>query len=95
MADKYAKLRDLLANETFPHRYIHKLIGLNSDVFKASVAALLAKFPNAREASRRESRGAGGHAYLAITIELNAACIDEIIDLLEATMCVAELKVVL
>lgn len=91
----YDKLRDLLSAESYPHRYIHKIIGLKSAVFMSEVLRLEKLFPKARRVGERESNGSGSAAYLAFTFEFSADNADEIIELLKATATLKDLKVIL
>lgn len=95
VVQNYDKLRDLLAAESYPHRYIHKIIGLKSAVFMAEVLRLERLFPKARRVGERESDGSGSQSYLAFTYEFQADNADEIIELLKATTTLKDLKVML
>lgn len=92
MSAAYDRLRELLANETFPHVYTHKFIGLKTPGFQASVEEMVLRFPRARLITQRPS---GGEKYLAYTYELEAETIEEIIELLQATAGLDDLKLIL
>lgn len=92
MAD-YEKLRALLDHETYPHTYIHKFIGLNTETFRDGLERLEERFPEAIRVSERES-GEGAN-FLAVTYELEAQNPDEIIELLRTTTTLADVKVIL
>ncbi len=89
----YTRLRELLENESYPHRYTHKFIGRKTEAFAASVAVFEQRFPRAARTGERES--GGGAAYLAYTYELLADSPDEIIELVRATAEIADLKMIL
>jgi hypothetical protein len=92
---KYEKLRELLDAESYPHRYVHKFIGRKTPAFLKSVEELEAEFPEAVKVSSRESAGTSAEPFLALTYELVADTPDEIIDLLEATHQLDDLKIIL
>lgn len=102
----YDKLRELLGEETYPHRYLHKFIGLNTDLFRDEVERFEKLFPRAKKVSERESKGGGANAvasgqppdapsYVAFTYEFVANSPEEIIQLLEATSHLKDLRVML
>lgn len=92
-AHDYSKLKALLeAQETFPHRYVHKFIGRNSPRFAQSVEAFQARFPKLELQHARLSKG---EAHLALTFHLVAESADEIIAVLEATADIEDLHLVL
>ena len=93
--EKYNKLRALLAEQSFPHLYIHKFIGQRTDAFLASMDRLEEKFPKVKRISTRESAGQTKPVYLACTYELLATNVEEIIDLLKATALMSDLRVIL
>lgn len=93
MGPDYTRLRELLADESFPHLYVHKFIGLKTADFQARAEQMLLAFPRARLVGQRESGGQG--KYLAYTCELHAESVDEIIALLEATAGLSDLKMIL
>ena len=89
----YQTLRSLLLElETFPHHYVHKLIGKNSPSFLAAVKEMEIHFKQLTERSRRQT-ASGSH--IALTFEFLAANVDEIIDLLRYTDGLPDLQVVL
>jgi putative lipoic acid-binding regulatory protein len=88
------KLKTLLENETYPHRYMHKFIGAKTSDFLAGVESLTRAFPSAK-VSTRETPGKGGQVYVAYTFEFEADSADEIIRLIRATHSIKDLKVVL
>lgn len=91
----FTKLKALLDAETFPHRYLHKFIGIRSEKFLDAVSALEQQFPRATRKGVRESADSKGTTYIALTFEFNAHSSDEIIELLEATMRLPDLKIIL
>lgn len=96
MSNDYTKLRELLANETYPHRYIHKFIGLKSDVFVQAVLLLEKKHPNAKRVSERESVSSSGQQlYIAYTFEFLAQTPEDVIALMQATTQLPDLKIIL
>lgn len=92
MTPDYSNLRELLKAETFPHRYVHKFIGLATPAFSAAVAVLEADFPAAQRVGERRS---GGARFIAYTYELHAESVEDIVRLLEATRLLADLKMIL
>jgi putative lipoic acid-binding regulatory protein len=93
----YTKLRELLKQEKYPMTYIHKFIGMNTSAFRDAVEDLEDRFPGLREVSRRESSdsGSGDANYLACTFNFIASSADEIIELMEATRVLADIKIML
>lgn len=76
---KYESLRRQLQEIPYwPHRYTHKVIGLNANDFKQSIDEFESLFPGLKLISKNESRNA---RYLACTYELEANHVDEIISL--------------
>lgn len=90
----YEKLRELLEEEEYPHLYVHKFIGLNTEAFREAVIELELRFPDAKQISARESAGAAA-SYLAYTYELEANSADEIIELLQETATLPDVKILL
>lgn len=90
----YEKLRELLSEEEYPHLYVHKFIGLNTDSFRADVAAFESRFPTVKQVSARESAGSAA-SYLAYTYQLEANSADEIIELLQDTATLTDVKILL
>lgn len=88
------RLRELLALESYPHVYTHKFIGHNSDGFLSAIAELERNFPKARRVTQRESAGSPGR-FLAMTYELHAESVDEIVALIDATGTLVDLKMIL
>lgn len=91
----FTKLAELLANETYPHKYIHKFIGNKTPAFLKAVSELEGKFPAARRSGEREANDSRGGQYLALTYEFTATCPDEIIELFKATLTLPDLKIIL
>ena len=81
--DQYQKFRDLL-NDTyqFPCTYLHKFIGKDSPIFRASVADFEKKFIGL--SCVKENPSASGK-HVALTYEYVAANADEIIFLTTET----------
>jgi putative lipoic acid-binding regulatory protein len=91
-----ARLRELLELESYPHLYTHKFIGHNTDAFLAALVELEVLFPKARRVGHRESgNGQQGGRYLALTYELPAESVDEIVALIDATGELVDLKLIL
>ena len=91
----YEKLRSLLQEEDYPHLYIHKFIGLKTDLFRSEVERLEREFPRAQRVGERESSGEGPQSYLAFTFELLADDADEIIELLKLTSTLKDVRIIL
>lgn len=76
---RYEPLRKQLREIPYwPHRYRHKIIGINGPAFEESVHALEEKFPNMKREALSESKNG---TYLSVTFEIIAETADEIIDL--------------
>lgn len=89
----YARLKALLEEqETFPHRYIHKIIGRNTPKFAEGVERLQEQFPNLKLETARLSKG---EMHLALTYYLHAENADEVVALLEATHQLEDLHLIL
>lgn len=97
MSQSYEKIRQLLSEQPFPHRYIHKFIGLRTPEFLMTVEALEKAYPKAKRVTERETSGKshGGIPYVALTYELLADSADEIVALLQSTALVSDLKIIL
>ena len=93
MAKNTDRIRQLLEGETFPLRYVHKFIGKNTTEFREAVKALSKQFPAATCEGFRESGET--HAYLAYTFVQMAADAGEVVDFLEATALLQDLKLIL
>jgi putative lipoic acid-binding regulatory protein len=89
-SDPYERLRALLSQETFPHEYIHKLIGNNVPTFHASLRELEREFPKLRREGERQS-ATGKH--LAVTFVLSADSVDDVIRLVERSQKIEGLVV--
>ena len=92
MKPDFTNLRELLKNESYPHRYVHKFIGLATPAFSESLSILEADFPTAQRVGERKS---GGDRFIAYTYELHAESPEDIVRLLEATHLLADLKMIL
>lgn len=74
---RYEALRKQLSEIPYwPHRYRHKVIGKNTDVFRNSIQALESKIKGLKKTQEGESRQG---SYISITFELQAKNVDEII----------------
>jgi putative lipoic acid-binding regulatory protein len=90
--DPYAKLRELLEAQGFPHEFTHKFVGDNSAEFQAAVQAMEASIPGLQLQSRRESSG-GQHVAYTYILRVNAA--EEVVFLYEATRRLAGIRIIL
>lgn len=89
----FTDLRLLLENESFPQTYVHKFIGLQTETFLHAVQALIAEFSGAKLiVSFRESKKKD---YIAYTFSWEAISPDEIIQLIEKTGKLPDLKMIL
>lgn len=89
----YSNLRALLVSqETFPHAYVHKIIGRNTAAFAESVQRLEVSFPYIRLETARTSKG---EAHLALTYIIQAQNPDQIIDVLRETGNLTDLHLIL
>lgn len=76
---RYETLRKQLCEIPYwPHRYFHKVIGINGEAFKNSIKLFEKQFPGLKSVGEVESRNG---KYLALTFELEAKNVDEIISL--------------
>jgi len=81
--DPNEKFRTLLeSNHSFPTRYIHKIIGKNSEDFKKSIQNLESEFKGLSRTSEKTSAN-GGH--LALTYHFDAKNSEAVIELTTAT----------
>lgn len=83
--DPMDRLRLLLQSETFPHVYLHKMIGVKSVQFLDGLAALQMRYPQAKQVATRDSvppQGSSQGAYVAVTYAFSAKNADEIIEFL-------------
>jgi len=89
----YARLKELLEeNETFPHDFILKFIGVNSPLFSEDTRKLEELYPTLRKQSERKSSGG---ANLALTYVYRAQNADEIIALLKTVSKIRDVRVIL
>jgi hypothetical protein len=89
----FDRLKALLEEqETFPHDFTLKFIGLNTPVFLESVKEFESEFPILRKQADRLSANA---ANLAITYIYKAANADEIIALLKRVSQIRDVRVIL
>ncbi|TVQ78238.1 MAG: DUF493 family protein [Bradymonadales bacterium] len=76
---RYEPLRRQLSEVSdWPHRYRHKIIGLNKEDFKTSVEDFKRQFPSLKQKGSSLSRNG---TYLSMTFEFEAENVDEIISL--------------
>jgi hypothetical protein len=92
MTDPYAKIRELLAKETYPLRYTHKLIGANSPQFEAGLRQFEASLVGLTRVGVRLS---AGDAHMAVTYAFHASDAEAIIVMLEASSKIPGLKMIL
>lgn len=90
--DRYARLREILARETFPFSMTHKLIGVNSPAFEEGLKSFESSLPGI---VRTAVRASGGNAHLAVTYELTANDVEGILALLDESARVPDLKYML
>lgn len=90
MSEKFKEL--LESNHQFPLKYIHKIIGLNSDIFKISVADFESKFIGLKRSQEKPS-ASGKH--IAITYEYFAANADDVVFLVAESNKINDLVYVL
>ena len=88
--DPLAKLRELLEEETYPHDYVHKLIGKNEPEFHAALAGLEKEFP---EMKRQGERLSGSQKHLSVTYVLHAKDVEIILRLVRRSQTLAGLLV--
>lgn len=76
---RYETLRKQLQQIPYwPHRYVHKVIGVNGEKFNASLKDFEKQFPKVKNAHTSLSRNG---TYLSVTYEISAEDVDEIISL--------------
>ena len=94
MAHDYTNLRRILESERFPHTYVHKIIGRNTEAFEHGIATFQARFPRAIRVTRRESQpkvaAADSARFISYSFELEADTADEIIELMAFTETIAD-----
>ena len=89
----YAKLKQLLEEqETFPHDFILKFIGVNTPAFAEDVKALEKRHPALEKQTERASSGA---ANLALTYVYTADDAEQIIVLLKEVSKIRDVRVIL
>lgn len=89
----YTQLKALLEEqETFPLAYTHKFIGKNTPEFAAAVEGLERRFG---ALTLEHARLSAGDGHLAMTYQFRAASAQEVIDLLEATSKLRDVRVIL
>ena len=90
--DRYARLREVLSRETFPMKCTHKLIGVKSEAFEAGLLEFERQISGL---VRTQVRASQGNAHLAVTYQFTAANTEAMIDMLEASSKVPDLKYML
>jgi hypothetical protein len=90
--DRYARLREVLARETFPMNCTHKLIGANTPAFEAGLDVFESGIQGLVRSQVRESQNKG---HLSVTYQFTAPSIEAMIDMLEASSKVPDLKYML
>jgi putative lipoic acid-binding regulatory protein len=91
--DPFEKFRALLdSNFQFPCNYIHKFIGANSTIFKASVADFEKKFIGLTKTSERLS---ASEKHLSLTYDYHAANVEDVVQLLVETHKLNDLIIML
>ena len=88
-----SRLKSLLESlEEFPHDFVIKFIGRNTERFRASVLRFEKDYPTLRTQNRRESTGSGhvAHTYLYL-----AKSADEIIEILDRVAKIEDVHMVL
>ena len=89
----YARLKALLEEqETFPHDFTLKFIGVNSQAFAEDVKKFEARYPSLRKQAERKS---SGEANIALTYLYLSQSADEIITLLQDVSKLRDVKVIL
>jgi hypothetical protein len=92
-SDPNEKFRTLLEKiHSFPTKYIHKVIGKNSNDFKASLEALEIQFKGLLRTSEKTS---ANQAHLAITYDFDAKDPEAVIALTVASHKIKDLLFIL
>ena len=91
MAD-YQKLQELLAKESYPHRYAFKVIGKNTPQFATGVSELVAAYPGLSEDGRRPSQTA---THMSVTYSVLAETPEAIIGIYQQLALVPDVVMVL
>ncbi len=89
---QYARLRELLENESFPHSFTFKFVGNQTPAFEGGLGTLEAGFPSLKQAARRPS-DQGRH--LAMTYVLVANKPEEIVEVYRKIAEIPDLILVL
>lgn len=93
MPKDYGQLRALLlSQETFPLDYLHKFIGRNSAEFGEGLKHWMQSHPGA---SCQSDRLSANQAHRAVTFVFQAATVDELIGMLQATDAIPDLVMIL
>ena len=89
---RYARIRELLAHEDFPHSFTFKFVGKSTAVFEAGLIAFEAQFPSLLKQARKPS-SKGNH--VAMTYLLRADSPDEIIEVYRQVAILPDILIVL
>jgi putative lipoic acid-binding regulatory protein len=73
---RYDRLKELLSDESYPHRFTFKFVGKNTPLFDTGLKFFEAECPRLRRQAARPSKG---DKHLAMTYVLEALDPDEII----------------
>lgn len=86
-------LRDLLENQPYPHSYGHKFIGKHTPAFLLAAKDLETQFAhlNLTVEWRQSKKG----DYIAYTFTFSAQNAEQILDLIQATSILQDLKMIL
>ena len=89
MSDEFdlSRMREILEKETYPSRYVQKVVGNNNDIFRGDLATLEAKLTRV---VRTGDRLGGSGKYLSVTYELMADTPEEILELIREVRALRE-----
>ena len=89
---EYKRLRELLAEETFPHTYCFKFVGKQSPAFEAGARSLELMFSSLVLKSSRQSTN---QKHLSLTYTLEAESVEEIISVLKVIAQIPDVQIIL
>lgn len=90
--DKYANLRELLGRETYPYLFTFKFIGKNTASFDEGVEEFQADFLELTLGNRRMTPN---EKHVALTFQLMANSVEEIIDVYKGISKLPDLELIL
>jgi len=90
--ERYAKLRELLTKETYPHVFSFKFIGKNTPLFQEGIHDFHTTYPILTLQSERKSRNEN---HLSVTYVLHAESADMILTIYQRIEQLPDLLLIL